>query len=332
METIVSLTKPKIIKKEDSSAVFEIENLYPGYGITLANALRRTLLSSIPGASATTIKLEGVPHEFSTLEGVIEDVVEIILNIKLVRFKIHGDEAQTLKLEVSGEKEIKAKDIVAPSQVEIINKDAHIATLTDKKAKIDMEIKVEKGLGYVPSEQRQKEKLAIGEIAIDAVFSPIRKVNYEVENMRVGDRTDFNRLRLLIETDGSVTPEEAFKSAVDILVNQFKQLLEPEVKAKKEVVPEVLTMPVEKIEEETEALAKVAPTEKTIDELSLSPRTMNALKGNNILSIEDLVDKTEEELMGIKGLGAKAIKEIRKELGKLGIILKSEAGHEVGLK
>jgi len=323
METIVTLSKPKIIKKEDSKAIFEIESLYPGYGITLGNALRRALLSSIDGAAATSVKIDGVSHEFSTLDGVIEDVVELILNLKQVRFKLHGHEPQTLTLEVSGEREVKAKDIKAPSQVEVINKDAHVATLTDKKAKLSMEIRVERGLGYVPVEQRQKEKLAIGEIAVDAIFSPVRKVNYDVENMRVGDRTDFNRLRLLVETDGSITPEEAFNKAVEILDKHFHKLLGAELKTET-VKKELITQDVgSKLPGKTEALPTQEIKEsKALDQLSLSARTLNALHSSNIFSVDELIAKTEKELMAAKGLGAKAIKEIRKELGKLGIILK----------
>jgi DNA-directed RNA polymerase subunit alpha len=215
--------KAKVAKKEENRAVFEIDGCYPGYGMTLGNAFRRVLLSSLPGAAITSVKIKGVSHEFSTIPHVMEDVIHIILNLKQIRFKVNSPESLPLKIELkaSGEKEVKAKEIKLSSEVEIINKDAHIATLTDKKAKLDIEIEIQSGLGYVPVEQRKKEKLEIGAIAVDAIFSPIKKINYEIENMRVGDRTDFNRLMIDIETDGSIAPEDAFIKAADILVDHF---------------------------------------------------------------------------------------------------------------
>lgn len=215
--------KAKIIKRGDNQAIFEIDGCYPGYGVTLGNIFRRVLLSSLPGAAVTTLKIKGASHEFSTIPYVLEDVIRIILNLKQLRFKILSQEALPIRVELKavGEKEVKAKDIKVSSEVEIINKDIHIATLTDKKAKLEMEIEIDMGLGYVPVEQRKKEKLEIGAIAVDAIFTPIKKVNYEVENMRVGDRTDFNRLRISIETDGSLSPEEALENAADILVEHF---------------------------------------------------------------------------------------------------------------
>ncbi|MDP2934215.1 MAG: DNA-directed RNA polymerase subunit alpha [bacterium] len=215
--------KARAAKKEENRAIFEIDGCYPGYGMTLGNAFRRVLLSSLPGAAITSVKIKGVSHEFSTISHVLEDVIHIILNLKQIRFKVNSPESLPLKidLKVNGEKEVIAKDIKLTSEIEIINKNAHIATLTDKKAKLEMEIEIQSGLGYVPVEQRKKEKLEIGAIAIDAIFSPIKKINYEIENMRVGDRTDFNRLMIDIETDGSVTPEYAFTKAADILVEHF---------------------------------------------------------------------------------------------------------------
>jgi len=228
--------KAKIIKKDDNRAVFEIDGCYPGYGMTLGNAFRRILLSSLPGAAITSVKVKGVSHEFSTIPYILEDVIHIILNLKQIRFKVISPESLPLKLELktSGERDVKAKDIKLTSEIEIINKDAHIATLTDKKAKLEIEIEIQSGLGYVPVEQRKKEKLEIGAIAIDAIFSPIKKINYEIENMRVGDRTDFNRLMIDIETDGSITPEQAFTKAADILVDHFRIF----ASEKENIVPE----------------------------------------------------------------------------------------------
>ena len=224
MEHKISLPlKPRIIKKGENHAIFEIDNCYPGYGITIGNAFRRVLLSSLPGAAVTSVKIKGVSHEFSTIPNVLEDVIQIILNLKQLRFRVHAKDLSSLKVELKsvGEKEVKAKDIKLTSEIEIINKDIHIATLTNNKAKLEMEIEIGTGLGYVPVEQRKKEKLEIGSIAVDAIYTPIKKVNYEVENMRVGDRTDFNRVKIEIETDGSMVPEDAFKKATEILVDHF---------------------------------------------------------------------------------------------------------------
>lgn len=220
----------KKVSESDREGVFEVDGLYSGYGLTLGNALRRVLLSSLPGAAITQFKVKGVNHEFSTLEGVKEDVVEIGLNLKKVRFRIHTDEPQVLTLKVRGEKKVTAADIETNSQVDLIMPDAHIATLTSKGAELDMEITVEKGLGYLPVEARKNEKLSIGVIALDALFSPVTKVNFTVENMRVGERADYNRLRLLVETDSSITPSAALRKASNILQDHFVKISGIEVK------------------------------------------------------------------------------------------------------
>lgn len=224
----------KILKKEGSRTTFEISPLMPGYGATIANPLRRVLLSSLEGAAVTSIKIKGVNHEFSTVPGVMEDVIQLILNIKKVRFKLHSEGPVKLTLSAKGEKEVTAKDIKLTSDVEVINEDQHIATLTDKKTDFEMEIDIEKGIGYIPVEQRQKEKLAIGVIAIDAIFSPVRLVNFIVENVRVGQRIDFNKITIDVETDGSIEPEEALKKASDILVKHFETVGSVEIQEKKE--------------------------------------------------------------------------------------------------
>lgn len=215
--------KPKIIKKEKNKAVFEIEALYPGYGVTIGNSLRRVLYSSLSGAAITQMRLKGVSHEFSTLPGVLEDVVNIMLNLKQLRFKLFTDEPQKGFLKLKGEKEVKGSDFKLPSQVELVNKEVHVATLTSKSAELEMEIQIEKGLGYQPRELRKKpkEKSEIGVIYLDAIFTPIKRVAFKVENMRVGERTDFDRLFLEIETDGTIPPEDAFGQAAEILVNHF---------------------------------------------------------------------------------------------------------------
>ena len=214
-------SQPKIIEKKDNFAVFEIASLYPGYGTTIGNSLRRILLSSLPGAAVTQVKIKGVQHEFSTMPGVKEDVISILLNLKQLRFKLHSEEPQKAELKVRGAKNVKAGLFNMSSQVELANKDLHIATLTSKSAELNIEIVIEKGLGYETVESRKKEKLEIGMMAVDAVFTPVRKVSYRVENMRVGDRTDFDRLFLELETDGTLTPEEAFSKSADILISHF---------------------------------------------------------------------------------------------------------------
>ncbi len=212
----------KVLSKVGSKATFEISPLMPGYGATIANPLRRVLMSSMEGAAITSVKIKGVDHEFSSIPGVLEDIIEVILNIKKIRFKLHGDGPVKVTLDVKGEKAVTAADIKLTSDVELINEDQHIATITDKKMGLSIELEVEKGIGYVPVEQRQKEKLAIGVIAVDAIFSPIKLVNFKIENVRVGQRIDFNKVVMEIETDGSVEPEEALKKASEILMDHFK--------------------------------------------------------------------------------------------------------------
>ena len=216
--------KPKIIKKEKNKAIFEIEALYPGYGVTIGNALRRVLLSSLEGAAVTQMKIKGISHEFSTIPGVLEDVVTIMLNLKQLRFRMIGEEPQRAVLKVKGEKEVKGADFELPTQLELVNPEAHIATLTSKNASLEMEILVEKGVGYLPRERKRKEKLEIGVIPVDAIFTPVKRVAMKTENMRVGERTDFDKLFLEIETDGTISPNEAFLKACQILVDQFSFL------------------------------------------------------------------------------------------------------------
>lgn len=215
---------PKVIKKEGNKAVFEVEALYPGYGSTIGNSLRRVLFSSLEGSAVTQMKIKGVPHEFSTIPGVIEDAIAVMLNVKQLRFKFFSEEPQKATLKTKGEGEIKGSDFKLPSQVELVNKNCHIATITEKSTEFEMEIQIEKGIGYSPRDTRKQEKLEVGVIAIDAIFTPIKRVSYRVENMRVGERTDFDRLFLEIETDGTVTPESAFFRAADILVKHFSLL------------------------------------------------------------------------------------------------------------
>ena len=217
---------PKIVKKEGNKAIFEIEALYPGYGVTVGNSLRRVLLSSLEGAAVTQVKIKGISHEFSTIPGVLEDVILIILNLKQLRFKVFTSDPQKATLKVKGEKEVKGADFSLSSQVELVNKNCHVATLTTKSAELEMELLIEKGIGYSSREARKKEKLEIGAIPLDAIFTPIKRVSYRVENMRVGERTDYDRLFLEIETDGVIAPEEVFRQASEILVSHFSLFAE----------------------------------------------------------------------------------------------------------
>ncbi|MDP2930703.1 MAG: DNA-directed RNA polymerase subunit alpha [bacterium] len=217
-------SKPKIVSEKGNRAVFEIESLYPGYGITIGNSLRRVLLSSLPGVAVTKMKIKDVAHEFSTIPGVYEDAIQIMLNLKKLRFKMFSEEPQKAVLKVKGEKEVKGRDFSLPSQLELVNKDEKVATLTDKKAELEIEIQVEKGIGYMPREKRKGEKLSVGEVLVDAIFGPVKKVGYLIENMRVGDRTDFDRLRIDIETDGTILPSAALSQAAEILVQHFSSI------------------------------------------------------------------------------------------------------------
>ncbi len=241
---------PKIIKKEDNKAIFEIEALHPGYGITIGNSLRRVLLSSLEGAAVVQMKIKGVSHEFSTIPGVLEDVINIMLNLKQLRFKLFTPEPQKITLKAKGEKKVKGADFELSAQIELINKNLHIATLTSKSSQLEIELQIEQGIGYSARDSRQKEKLEIGAIPLDAIFTPVKKVSYKVENMIVGKRTDYDRLFLEIETDGTISPEQAFWQACEILTKHFAPFiesfkpqspsLEKEVSAKKDKKKKVL--------------------------------------------------------------------------------------------
>ncbi len=239
----VSLKK---VKESENLGVFHIEGLYAGYGITFGNSLRRVLLSSLPGAAITKVKIKGADHEFSTLPGMVEDIVRLSLNLKNVRFNFLADEPQVLNLHVKGEREVKAGDIQPNAFVQIINSELHLATLTKKNAEIDMELTVEKGLGYIASEFRNLERLPIGTILLDAIFSPVLRVEFSVENMRVGDRTDYNRLKIEVETDGSISPSDALHKAGNILKDHFEKISNVEIQKFNKGGTEKNEAPVEK--------------------------------------------------------------------------------------
>jgi len=310
-------SKPRVVSEEGNKGVYEIDELYAGYGYTLGNSLRRIILSSIPGAAITAVKIEGVPHEFSKITGIKEDVITILLNLKRIKFKMHTDEPQTAALAIHGVKNVTAQDISTSSSFEVLNKDEYIATLTSKDSKLNIELTIEKGLGYVPRENLRKEKVEVGTIILDAIFTPIRRVNYEVENMRVGDRTDYNRLRFFIETDGSISPAEALEKSIEIMINHLKAIIgfqEPLMEEEKAFA----VAPTEKEEkvEDTEVL-KIR-----IEDLQFSSRTLNALSNAGIRTLGGLTRKKEEDLLAMKGVGKKAVQEIRRALGNYGLILK----------
>ncbi|MBU1557895.1 DNA-directed RNA polymerase subunit alpha [Patescibacteria group bacterium] len=314
-------SKPKAVKEEGFSGVYEVDGLYPGYGYTLGNSLRRIILSSLPGAAIISVKIDGADHEFSTIKGIKEDVINILLNLKKVRVKINSDGPQELKLKVTGNKIVTAKDIDAPGQVEILNPEQHIATITDKSTTLNMEISVVKGLGYLSKEESQKDKVEIGSIAMDAFFTPIRRASYEVEDMRVGDRTNFNRLRIFIETDGTLTPREALENSIEIMIKQLHAIVgfkEEEIEVEDEEVTD---------EDDGEGEEKKTDDKEflktRIESLDLSARTVNSLDAAKIRTIGGLAKKTEGDLLDLEGLGDKGIQEIKRALSNFGITLKS---------
>jgi len=321
LETDILLpTKPRVVEENEFSGVFEIDGLYPGYGHTLGNSLRRIILSSLPGAAITSVKIDGVSHEFSTLEGVKEDVVMILLNLKKVRLKVTGDEPQEIFLSIKGQKIITAKDIKAPGQVEILNDDQYIAEVTGHSTVLNISMTVQKGLGYATREELQKEKVEVGAILLDSIFAPIRRVNYEVEDMRVGDRTDHNRLRIFIETDGSLTAREALEKSINIMIQQLTAIV-----GFKEEVPEEELAAEEAIKEKAKKERDEVDPEllKTrIETMDMSTRTQNALNAANIRTLGGLVRKKEEDLLDVDGLGEKGIQEIKKVLYDLGMSLR----------
>ncbi|MEQ1500014.1 MAG: DNA-directed RNA polymerase subunit alpha [Parcubacteria group bacterium] len=313
--TIVLPSKPKIVSEAGFSGSYEIDGLYPGYGHTLGNSLRRIILSSLPGSAVTAVKIAGIPHEFSVIPGVKEDAITILLNLKKIRLNIVSDEPQVFTLKVKGVKEVTAGDIKVSGGVEVLNPELVIATLTDKSAELDMEITAEKGLGFVSKEVLQKNRVDIGQITVDAIFTPIRRVSYEVENMRVGDRTDFNRLKLFIETDGTITPKEALEKSIETMIHQLKAI----VGFKEEEV--ILPSSVKKVEDAPKD-SDDDSLKTRIETLDLSARTLNALSNANIRTVGGLARKKEKDILEIEGMGAKGLSEIKEILKNFGITLK----------
>ena len=316
MEYSIALpSKPRVVSEAEFEGVYEIDGLYPGYGHTLGNSLRRIVLSSLPGAAVTSVKIEGVEHEFSTIPGIREDVVTILLNLKKLRFEILTDEAQTISLSVKGPKKVSGGDLSLPGQVRLLNPNSYICEITDK-TELKAEFHVSRGLGYVPREAHKKDRVEIGEISVDAIFSPIRRVNYEVENMRVGDRTDFNRLRISIETDGTLTPKAALEQSIEIMITQLKAIVGFREEPQSEILGKEASGAAAPVIDSTEAM------KTRIEDLELSSRTISALEKANIRTVGGLARKKEADLVDIEGLGPKSIQEIKRALANFGIVLK----------
>jgi len=318
LETNVTLpSKPRVVSEEGFKGIFEIDGLYPGYGHTLGNSLRRIILSSLPGAAITQVKIDGAEHEFSTLAGIKEDVLTVLLNLRRVRLQLHGSEPMTISIKKSAVGPVTAADIEAPSQVEVLNPDQYITEITNKNTKLNIEMTVENGLGYVPREVHQKDKVEIGTIALDAVFTPIRRANYEVENMRVGDRTDYNRLRMVIETDGTFSAREALENSIEIMIHQLKSIIgfqEPV----RETAPEAVVEEEPKSEEPDPELLKTR-----METLDLSARTQQALEEASIRTIGGLVRKKKDDILALDGIGPKGVEEIEEILTKMNLTLEA---------
>lgn len=315
---IVLPSKPKIVSQEGNVGVYEIDSLYPGYGHTLGNSLRRIILSSLPGAAITSVKIDGVSHEFSTIAGVKEDVITILLNLKKVRIKMLSSEPQTLTLHIKGAKEVTAGDIKTTGQIEVLNPEQALFSVTEKNATVDMEFYVEGGIGYVAKDVLHKNRVDIGSIALDGIFTPIRKVNYEVENMRVGNRTDFNRLKFFIETDGTISPKEALEKSIEIMIHQLKSIIG--FKEEEVIIKEAVSTG----EKGDDKEADPEFLKTRIETLGLSQRTSNALTSANIRTVGGLVRKKEKDILEIEGLGAKGLQELKDKLAEFNVSLKTE--------
>lgn len=299
--------RPKILSEvKENYGKFSIEPLPKGYGTTIGNSLRRVLLSSLEGAAITHVKIEGILHEFSTIPGVIEDTTEIILNLKKLRIKLHTEFPKTIYLDVKNKKEVNAGDIKLDPDIEILNPDLVIANLTAKTSHIAMELKVAHGRGYVPAEKQETEEKVIGLIPIDSIFSPITKVDYVVEDARVGHLTNFDRLVLELWSDGSVTPQEALNKAGELMEHYFRLIKEFKIVTEDD-----------KSQEETQVMAR------PIEALNLSIRSYNCLKRSGVRTFGELFQLREEDFMKMKNFGSKSLEEIREKFKEYGFILRS---------
>lgn len=314
--------KPKIKTIANNQSIFEIEACFPGYGLTLGNALRRVLLSSLPGSAITAFKIKNVPHEFTVIDSVEEDMIQIMLNLKKVRFKSHADEPFIGKISVKGNRKVLAKDIKLPSEIEVINKDSVIASLSSLKANFNAELLIERGLGYLTAqENKSRRQISADMINIDSIFSPIQKINFKIEDMRVGERTDYNRLIFDIATDGSISPEEAFRYGVKILLSQFDVFIREESELEKKAYSEQSEYSNARETQDKSKLFNQELLSSSIDSLKMSSRVTNALMENKIATVGDLIKQKEQNLMKLNGIGDKAIKEIKRRLGRVGLAL-----------
>ncbi len=305
---MLDLALPRItpVESEPNYASYDVEPLEAGYGRTLGNALRRVLLSSLPGAAITSIKIEGAQHEFQDVPGIREDVTDIVLNIKKIRLKSFSDRPVTMRIEVSGERTVTAADIQAPSTIEIVTPDVYICTLDSADAHLDMELVVDNGKGYVPAES--KEGQAIGVIPVDAIFSPVQKVNYNVENTRVGQMTNFDKITLQIWTDGSINPDDALKQAAQVLVQHFQMIADHS---------ETVTGEVETPALPGGATAFQIPQriyDTPIEELDLSVRAFNCLKRSGITRVGQVLTMSQDDLLAVRNFGEKSLNELRDTL------------------
>lgn len=311
---MIGMEKPKIecveLAEDNSYGKFVVEPLERGYGITLGNSLRRILLSSLPGAAVTSVKIDGVLHEFSTIPGVVEDVTDIILNLKQLSLKVYSDEPKTLRIEADGEGVVKAGDIHTDADVEILNPDLHIATL-DKGGRLIAEIMVGKGRGYVPADQNKGLDMPIGVIPVDSIFSPIRRVNYTIEHTRVGNRTNYDKLTLEVWTNGTIKPDEACSWGAKILKEHLELFLSLTDDA------DTIEVMQEKDENDRNKLM-----EMTIEELDLSVRSYNCLKRAGINTVAELCAKSDEEMIKVRNLGKKSLEEVKQKLAAIGLGLR----------
>lgn len=308
---MIEFERPNIkcleIDNETNYAKFVCEPLERGYGVTIGNSLRRILLSSLPGAAITSVKIEGVVHEFSTIPNVVEDVTEIIVNLKMVRLKLHENEEKTIRIDVKGEGEVTAGDIITDSSVEILNPDLHIATLSEG-AHLQMEMTVERGRGYNSAEKNKKENQPLGVLPIDSIYTPVKKVNYAVENTRVGQNIDFDKLTIELWTDGSLAPYEALSLAAKVMTSHLELFIDLSETAKNTQVM---------IEKEENKKEKVL--EMSIEDLELSVRSFNCLKRAGIATVEDITNMTEQEMMKVRNLGKKSLDEVTFKIHSLGL-------------
>jgi DNA-directed RNA polymerase subunit alpha len=310
---MIEMEKPRLecVESTANYGKFVVEPLERGFGTTLGNSMRRVLLSSLPGVAATSIRIDGVLHEFSTIEGVKEDVTEIILNLKQLICKLHSEEPKKVIIDALGPCEVKAGDILPDAEVEIINPDLHLATI-DANGRLHMEIMLDHGRGYAVSDRNKRPDMPIGEIAVDSIYTPVTKVNFTVENTRVGQITDFDKLTLELWTDGSIQPEEAASLAAKILTEHLLLFIN-------------LTDHVQDVEilKEKDDKKKEKILEMNIEDLDLSVRSYNCLKRAGINTVEELVQRDEDEMMKVRNLGRKSLEEVQQKLAQLGLSLRS---------